>query len=174
MKWQGLLLMAVSALLSFHAPAQVQSTPNTLKLEAEAKSPPATLKEVAWLAGRWTGEGLGGQVEEVWTPASQGQMMGMFRLVKEAKIVFYEFITIAEHDGSLEMRIRHFNSNMTAWEEKEKFLTFKLVKIDGDKIHFSGFTMERKGDNAWEGYLAMRGKDGALREERFVLKRAPI
>jgi hypothetical protein len=31
-----------------------------------------------------------------------------------------------------------------------------------------------KGDDGWNSYLAMRGKDGALREEKFVFKRAPL
>lgn len=158
--------------------AQTQNTPNTMKLDADAgaaaKSPAATLKDVAWLSGRWTGEGLGGQVEEVWTPAVQGQMMGMFRLVKDGKIVFYEFLTLAEHEGSIEMRIKHFNSNMTGWEEKDKHVTFRLVKVEGDRVYFSGFTVERKGDDGWNGYLAMRSKEGPSREEKFVFKRAPL
>jgi hypothetical protein len=166
----ALVLLGVQHL----AVAQTQNTANTMKLDADAKSPPATLKDVAWLVGRWTGEGLGGQVEEVWTPPVHGQMMGMFRLVKEGKIVFYEFLTLAEHEGTIEMRIKHFNANMTGWEEKEKFLTFKLVKSEGDRVYLGGFTVERKGDDGWNGYLAMRGKDGALREEKFVFKRAPL
>lgn len=170
----GVLLLGAS----LHTAAQTQNTPNTLKLDvsadAPAKSPAASLKDVSWLSGRWTGEGMGGQVEEVWTPAVHGQMMGMFRLVKDGKIVFYEFLTIAEHDGSIEMRIKHFNSDMTGWEEKGRHLTFRLVKVDGDRVYFSGFTVERKGNDGWNGYLAMRSKDGPPREEKFVFKRAPL
>ena len=34
----------------------------------------ATIADAAWLEGRWVGEGLGGQAEEVWSPAAGGQV----------------------------------------------------------------------------------------------------
>jgi hypothetical protein len=34
-------------------------------------------------------------------------MMGMFRLVKDGKVVFYEFLTLVEHEGSLLLKLKH-------------------------------------------------------------------
>lgn len=174
MKTRFLLGLLVLQCWMGWALAQTQNTPNTLRLEPDAKGASATLKDVAWLAGRWVGEGMGGPVEEVWSPAVRGQMMGMFRYERDGKLVFYEFLTIAEQDGTLAMRIKHFNPDMTGWEEKDKFVTFRFIKAEGDRLYFSGFTFERAGNDGWNGYLALRGKDGAAREEKFVMKRAPM
>jgi len=53
---------------------------NTLTLEGN-ESPAATLKDVAWIAGHWQGEALGGITEEVWTAPLGKSMMGSFKLV---------------------------------------------------------------------------------------------
>ncbi len=98
-------------------------------------------------------------------------MAGIFRLVRDGKPVFYEILTVLEHEGSLEMRLKHVNPDMTGWEEKATFVTFKLVKLDETGAYFSGFTLKRLGPDALEGYLALRGRDGSSREEKFVFRR---
>jgi hypothetical protein len=49
----GILLAALLALSVDQAPERV--TPNTLKLADDVPSPAATLRDMAWLSGRWTG-----------------------------------------------------------------------------------------------------------------------
>lgn len=146
------------------------STPNTFRLAEGAARPKATIADVAWATGVWAGEGLGGQVDEVWSAPAGGSMLGYFRLVQKGAPVFYELITILEVDGSLEMRLKHVNPDMTGWEEKADFVTFKLVKTDETGAYFSGFTMKRDGPDAWTGYLAMR-QNGQVREETFRFRR---
>ena len=46
-------------------------------LAAEEK-PKATLADMSWLTGHWTGTALGGFVEEIWSEPRGGAMMGMF------------------------------------------------------------------------------------------------
>ncbi|MEZ5916172.1 MAG: DUF6265 family protein [Parvularculaceae bacterium] len=42
-------------------------------------------------------------------------MMGMFRQTSvEGELQFYEFFAFAETNGTLELRLRHFNPDMTA------------------------------------------------------------
>lgn len=146
---------------------------NTLRLEEGMARPAATIADVAWLQGVWTGEGLGGTFDEVWTAPAGGAMAGFFRLVRDGKPVFYEILTVLEHEGSLEMRLKHVNPDMTGWEEKNNFVTFKLVKLDETGAYFSGFTLKRLGPDALEGYLALRDRaSGASREEKFTFRRA--
>src|SRR5436190_19333601 len=71
-------------------------------------SPPATLASVAWLQGHWEGEGLGGVSEELWSPAAGGVMMGMYRLLKDGKPTFYEFLMLVEENGTFAMKLKHF------------------------------------------------------------------
>ena len=97
--------------------------------------------------------------------------MGMFRLVKEGEPMFYEIISLGVFDGEMAMRLKHVNPDMTGWEEKANYVTFKLVKLDETGAYFSGFTLKRAGPDALEGYLALRDREGNSREEKFVFRR---
>ncbi|HEV8347885.1 MAG TPA: DUF6265 family protein [Vicinamibacterales bacterium] len=96
---------AVSANAQDHSSLQ-QRTPNTLTAAADVRSPRATVGDMAWFAGKWTGTGLGGVTEETWSAPADGAMMGMFRLVKDGKVVFYEFLTLVEEEGSLALKLK--------------------------------------------------------------------
>jgi hypothetical protein len=132
---------------------------------------PARIVDMAWLVGAWEGEGLGGQVDEVWSPAAGGAMVGHFRLIRNGVPVFYELITILEVGASLEMRLKHVNPDMAGWEEKTDYVTFKLVSIDATEANFGAFRLIRKGPNGWDGVLRMRQGD-RVTEERFTFRRA--
>jgi hypothetical protein len=148
-------------------------TPNTLMASDGVPSPGATLQDVAWLSGHWTGTGLGGVTDENWSAPSAGAIMGMFRLVKDGKLIFYEFLTLVEHEGSLLLKLKHFNADLTGWEEKNDFVSFRLLKVTPNAMHFSGLTFRRVDDDTLEVFLAIRNKaDGSVREERFEMKRA--
>jgi len=126
---------------------------------------------MAWLAGRWTGEGLGGVSEEIWSPPAGGAMIGVYRLLKEGKPLFYELLLLVEENGSLNLKLKHFNPDLTGWEEKGDFVDFPLVALEGSAAHFDGLTFERQPDGALHIYLLLRGKDGMVREELFRMRR---
>lgn len=105
------------------------------------KPPPATIDDIAWLAGRWTGEGLGGSSEEVIAPGAGGQMMGMFRQADlNGAVKFYEFYLFVETEGSLALRIKHFTPALRGWEEKEVYEEFALVAVEEMAVYFDGLT----------------------------------
>ena len=171
----GLSILIMTAVLATGVgatPPQSGTTPNTLRLPEGAPRPAARVADLAWLAGRWMGEGLGGRVEEAWSPPDGGAMVGYFRLVKDDKPVFYEIMTLIEVEGSVELRLKHVNADMTGWEDKEKFVTFRLVKQDASGAYFSGLTFRRVNADLIEGYLALRSTDGTVREEKFLYRRA--
>lgn len=164
----GLLLATVPVA------GQTPDTPpaNTIRLEPGAPRPPARIDDVAWLAGAWEGEGLGGTLDEVWSPPKAGAMVGYFRLVKDGKPVFYEILTLLEAEGSLELRLKHVNPDMTGWEEKNGFVTFRFVKQDATGVWFEGLTFRRLGEDRLEAFLALRNRtDGTVREEKLVYRR---
>lgn len=153
-------------------PSQSQ-TANTLQLAPGASRPAARIEDLAWLAGSWEGEGLGGAISEVWSEPAGGAMVGYFRLVKDGKPVFYEIMTLLESEGSVEMRLKHINADMTGWEEKNEFVTFRLVRQDETGAYFEGLTFRRAGKDALDVFLAIRNRTtGAVREEKFVYRRA--
>jgi hypothetical protein len=171
------VLVALALTGCLHAPdaPAVQTSapaPQTLRLPAGAARPPARVTDFAWLAGQWVGEGLGGQFDEVWSAPAAGSIVGYFRLIKDGKPVFYEILTLLEIEGSVEMRLKHVNPDMTGWEEKNGFVTFKLVKQDETGAYFDGLTFRRNGPDALDVYLALRNRsDGSVREERLVYRR---
>ncbi len=134
-----------------------------------AVSPPAKIEDLAWLEGRWIGEGLGGCAEESLSPAVAREMMGKFRqLNADGSLRFYEFYTIAERDGSLLWRIKHFSPDLEGWEEKDKSTEFRLVAIEGDTAYFNGLTYARTGKNKLNAAVAIDGKGTA----EFSFRRA--
>jgi hypothetical protein len=165
----GLALCA--ALVASRAAAQEKLTERTFKLAPGAQSPTATLAEMRWLAGRWVGQALGGTSEEIWSEPEAGAMMGMYRLVRDGKPVFYELLTVVEENRSLVVRLKHFNPDLTGWEEKDKAVDFPLVAVRDGAVHFEGMSFHPKGDTLTV-YLAIGQKGGGMREEAFSYTRA--
>jgi len=142
----------------------------TLQLGDKA-SPKASLSEVAWIAGSWEGEAFGGKVQEVWTPPLGDSMMCAFKLVVEGKVQFYELCQIREENGSLILRLKHFNGDLKSWEEKNDTVDFKLVKIEGETAYFEGFTIEKASSDKLNMYV-MIGEEGKKSEMTFSYSRS--
>lgn len=165
------IVISLLGLISMTAVAQEKQTEHTVKLSAGQKSPAATLAEMDWLAGHWTGNAFGGVSEEIWAKPAGGAMMGMFRQINNGKAVFYELMTLIEESGSIVMRLKHFNPNLTGWEEKDKTVDFKFVGKKDGVFHFEGMAFRPEGKDAVTIYVAMRQKDGSVHEEAFRYKR---
>jgi hypothetical protein len=157
------------------AQATNAQTANTVKAP-EGPGPKATLADMRWLVGHWKGTGLGGVSEEMWSEPAGGAMMGMYRLItKDAAtrdaVTFYEFLTLVEEEGSLALKLKHFNPDLTGWEEKDTFVTFRLAKLTPNEAWFGGLTFRRVAADRLEVFLALRGRDGGVREETFLMDR---
>ena len=171
MTTSGKIFAALALLfLGQAALAQSQRTEHTFKLDDTQNRPAATLDDVSWLVGNWSGEAFGNTFEEGWNPPSAGSMIGFFKLMDGDDVVFYELLLLVEEEGSLSLKVKHFSADFTAWEDKAEFVEFRLVRIDADALHFSGISFYRRGNNAMDGFIVMRGADG-IREERLSYER---
>ena len=166
-----ILLIVVLSLSTLGGFAQEVQTKNTLKLAPGQKGGAAKITDMAWLAGTWRGSGLGGESEEIWSEPREGIMMGMYRMIKDTKPIFYEFLTLSEVDGTLMIRLKHFHANFVGWEEKDKTVDFPFVKKEGNRLYFDGMTFEVAGKKDVTVYLAIKGRDGSVREEIFRYER---
>jgi len=101
------------------------------------------LSELAWLVGDWQGEGLGGACEEIWHAPSGGAMMGAFRMLMRGEVRFYEIMTIVPGSEGPSLRLKHFNPDLTGWEEKDEVVEFPFVSMGENMIQFDGLTYER-------------------------------
>ena len=166
-------LVALTLLLAIcgnpFAAAELRTEHTYQLTEGEAR-PAATIEDAAMLVGSWEGTAFGGRIEEVWNPPSAGTMVGMFKFFVDDEVVFYEIFLMTVEEGTLSLKVKHFSPDFTAWEEKDDYIEFRLVKIDEDALHFGGLSFYERGDDAIDGYIVMKNAEG-IREEPLVYKR---
>ncbi len=166
----GLALLLIP-LAAMGTAAEVEPlTPNTLRLAEGAARPAATLDAARLLVGHRRGPFLGGEMEEIWLPPDGGTMLGLFRLIRDGAASFYEIQAIVEEEGSIALKVKHFAADLTAWEEKDEMASFRFVKAAPDALWFEGLTFRALPDGGLEGFIALKDKDGAMREEAFRLR----
>lgn len=141
--------------------------------KGETTRPAAAIEDLAWLAGQWEGPGIGGALaQEAYSRPFGGMMTGTF-VQQDGKggIQFSEFIQIAEEEGSLVARLKHFGPDMTGWEEKEDFVRFPLIAREGNSWYFDGLTFRREGDDGFFVAVRMNHADGSQSDLKFPFRR---
>lgn len=121
------------------------------------ESPPATLEQLDWLVGQWSGEGIGGApAMESWLPPSGGTMVGTFvQESADGTIQFTEHMYLMEEAGTLVLRLKHFNADLTGWEEKDDMPTFRLVGLEPCAAYFNALTLRcANRDKPGDGLVA--------------------
>lgn len=139
----------------------------------QAQTPAAKIQDAAWLAGHWQGNALGGFCDEHWSTPMAGAMTGMFRLIKDNKVAFYEFFRIAEENGTLMLRLKHFHPDLKGWEEKDATVDFPLLRITPEELVFDGMTFHRTGSDLINVTVLIGDRQtGNVREVKFAYRRA--
>jgi hypothetical protein len=105
---------------------------------AAGSAPPATLQDVAWMAGHWTGQVEGGLSDEVWAAPQGDSMMGMWRLLVGGKTKLFELLTITQEDDGPTLRLRHFDPKLVSREEKDRPFVLKLTSHAPGEVVFFG------------------------------------
>lgn len=142
-----------------------------------ADSAVRTVGELDWIAGHWTGEMWKGQVEEVWTTASAGVMMGMFRFTRDGKLNIYELLAIEQEADGPVLRLRHFRRGLTPVETDA--IAMHLVKSSAGEAVFETragkrvkLQFRRTGADAMEILLERDGENGPKTDVfRYARKR---
>jgi|SRR5690606_2959358 len=132
-----------------------------------------TIDDAAWLAGRWVGEGFGGQMEEAWAPPVGGQMIGHFRYWRDGQPQFYEFLVMDVAEGGLRMRLKHFNPDYSTWEDRETWTTFEPISVSPEAIVFNGLTIRREGEDRMVMTIRIR-RGETVSEDTLRFQRAPL
>lgn len=155
-------VVAVTAACGGHAREPAVSAPPTAD---------EAIQQAAWLAGHWRGEGLGGVNETLWSPPMGGTMMGVFRHLKDGRVVFYEMLTLAPLGDTLVLTLKHFDPDMTGWEERTGSVRFPLLRSEPDALHFRGMTYRRLGPDRREVTVMLGPDPDSLRPEVFTYHR---
>ena len=111
-------------------------TSTTYKRKAGAAPTPApvaprtkaSIGQVAWISGVWTGGANVTTIEERWTPSGGGVMIGISRTIRDGNPAGFEFLCIVERDGGLTYQAMP-NGRQPATD-------FVLTKIDADNAVF--------------------------------------
>ena len=155
-------------LLFFLSTTFLLQSQNTISFEeGMMMSPAATLNDIEWLAGHWKGEAFGGIAEEIWSPPLDGSMMFSFRLLDKGEVSFYEFGHLIEIDATLILQLKHFDANLSGWEERDENIDFKLVKVEENRFYFDDFTIEYISDKEINMYVEVGDEDGTSNEVKF-------
>ena len=147
--------------------AQSQLSPNTLRLDNPQNMPPANISQLSWIIGHWQGEALGGICQEHWVEPLAGSMTGMFRMIRDDQIAFYEFLVIAEEAGSLILKIKHFSPDLKGWEEKDESTLFALVKLNEKEAFFDGLTFRQTSPDSLTVFVVIDQEGGIPEEAAF-------
>ena len=103
----------------------------------------ATIGDLGWLTGTWSGEMGDDLVEEIWTEPRAGCLAGVFRWMQADVIHLYEILAIEEEADGLVLRIRHFDPGLVAWEgEAEGPKAWRLVELEGRRAVFENPGMQ--------------------------------
>jgi len=87
-------------------------------------------------------------------------MVGLFKLFGDDGVAFYEILLLSVEDDTLSLKVKHFSADFTAWEDKEDYVNFQLVKKGEGELHFGGISFYKRGDDSIDGYIVMRnGED---------------
>ncbi|MFX0210252.1 MAG: DUF6265 family protein [Candidatus Hodarchaeota archaeon] len=97
------------------------------------------------LYGNWQGKIGDDLIDEYWSIHQANSMMGMFRWIKDGKISLYELMVIDNVGDKIVLKIKHFNSDLTGWEEKMDFVHYVLVDVTDSEIIFGSDDPNEKG-----------------------------
>jgi uncharacterized protein DUF6265 len=149
----------------------------TNAVSAEPTAPKATLADLGFIAGHWLDQDGENRSEEVWTPPHGDSMLGMWRLVSAGKTRIVEVLTITEAEGTLTLRLRHFDARLVGREEKDRAVEMKLAGFKAREASFEGaeysgqgtvrLTYKRVDDERLAVTLEKSGK-----KEEFAFRRA--
>lgn len=134
--------------------------------QAEKQIRPFDINDYSWLVGSWKGDGFGGISEEIWSKPENGVMMGMYRHLKDDKLVFYEFLIL----DKIGLRLKHFHPDLKGWEEKDETTFFQMIDYSPTKIEMKGLIFEKKTDNLMEIRLKLNRND-KVETEVFTMSR---
>jgi hypothetical protein len=137
--------------------------------QAPAMPVRATLAQLAWLAGDWTGTVGRSSIEERWTPAGGGAMLAVARTIKDDRLAAFEYLRIVERDGGL-IYIAQPNGRPPT--------EFALTQITADSATFENpahdfpkmIRYTRRPDGSLEARVSAAG---GARPQTFVFTRQP-
>jgi hypothetical protein len=119
----------------------------------------ATVDQLSWVAGAWTGTLGERTIEQHWSAPLAGSIIAMYRSIQANKPTIYELHAMEQEGDGVVLRIKHFapGPGLVGQEAKDESQNNRLVKIEDRVAVFEGGAreIERPG---WFAGPSARGK----------------
>lgn len=102
----------------------------------------ATVDQLAWVTGAWTGTLGDRTIEQHWSAPLAGSIIAMYRSVRENRPTVYELLAMEQEGDGVVLRIKHFapGAGLVGQEAKDQSLDHTLIRIDRQTAVFEGGT----------------------------------
>jgi hypothetical protein len=126
---------AVAAVLFIAAPAATSA-------QAPSVAAKATIDQLSWVAGAWTGTLGERTIEQHWSAPAGGSIIAMYRSIQNNKATLYELLAMEQDGESVSLRIKHFapGAGLAGQEAKDESANHALVKLENRLAVFEGGT----------------------------------
>jgi hypothetical protein len=129
-----------------------------------------SIQSLRFMEGVWQSEEGDTRGEERWSLTSANTLAGSAWEAKGGAMAFAEALSIVPQDGTIQMRLRHFDGGLQhAWEEKDSPMIFQLARCDTSSAVFDG-----TGDKAGEHITYRRSGDDLIFIGDFLRKGKPF
>lgn len=135
--------------------------------------PVKNIKDLAFMAGKWTTHSAWGDMEANWSEPMGNSMMCSYRCVKDGKVIFYEFTVIEQTESGPVMKLRHFSPGNIGWEDKDKPYEYPLMFLEPDKARFerpdkkTALTYYRTSPDSMKVIVERQDEEGRWIEDVF-------
>ena len=105
----------------------------------------ATVQQLEWLAGAWSGTLGDRTIEQHWSAPVGNSIVAMYRSIRNNQVTLYELLAIEQEGDAVVLRIKHFapGPGLVGREAKDESVNHTLVRLDGRTAVFQGIG----GDN---------------------------
>ncbi len=152
-----------SSILLVFALASSPLQPEPAVTPEPAETPRIALADLSWLEGCWEGTAFGQAASECWMRTPNGRLTGMFQLLDGDRQRFSEIFVLDFFEDGPALRLKHFNPDLSGWEEKNDFIVFRLRETGTGFARFDG--LDYRLDENGELLIALSMKRG---EERHI------
>lgn len=145
---------------------------------AAADARVATLADLGFLKGDWTSDRSGFVIEESWTDAQAGVVLGMSRGTQNGAVRFLRFAVVEQVGDTVVMRFKRYHPDYSSWEAAGPSV-MRLVQADtvaavfeatDPKSDVSRITYRARADGAVDVVANRRDENGPYLVE-FTLRR---
>lgn len=100
----------------------------------------ATLDQLGWVTGAWTGSLGDRTIEQHWSAPLAGSIIAMYRSIRENRPTLYELLAIEQDGEGVVLRIKHFapGAGLVSQEAKDESMNHVLVHIEKRTAVFEG------------------------------------